>query len=350
MTPASGRVRAFTQAVRNYWWIAAFGGVYFVGGFLAWGGTRGAVVSSGVFLVTGLAGLVAHHRGSWRGRRQMVALILAHQLIGQMVLVWQQAYLPLSDYSATGNPADRDFIIYLVSALIVGTMSMFGGALGAALGLGVHYGLVFDTREAFTFKWAFPVLIAALGNIVSTAFWRLDQAYDQLETLASHDHLTGLLNRRRLVPEFDRVQALARSGGRPLLAVAWDLDDLKPVNDRQGHAAGDALIRRFAEALGTHVRRTTDQRSGDAAFRVGGDEFISLHLDAPDGDALVARVHQAFPAVSAGWVRAEALTLDQAMTRADEALYRHKEARKSRGSTRPLDAHGTARPAGDVLA
>lgn len=336
------RAGAFSHAARNYWFVATFGGVYFAGGFLLWHGSREAVLSSAVFLVFAIVGLAAHTSGRWTSRHAIVAMILAHQLIGEGVLIWQRAFLPLSDYSLTGNPADRDFIIYLVSALIVGTMSMFGGVLGALLGLTAHFGFVFDVHEPVTFKWAFPVLIAMAGVIQSAAFWRLDDAYEQLERLANHDSLTGLLNRRRLVPEFERLQALAGQQQRALLLVAWDLDDLKVVNDRDGHAAGDAYIREFARALGALVRHSGDVRASDAAFRVGGDEFISLHLDAAKGDGVVTRVHGVYASVSAGWVRCESLTLDQALTQADAALYASKHHRKQR-ATAPSDRRAAGR-------
>lgn len=329
MTALPHRTGVFTLAIRNYWWMSTLGGFYFVGGFLAWGGSRGAVVSSGLFLAGAVLGLLVHYLARVEGRVLRIGLILAHQLLGQAVLVWQQAYLPLSDYSSTGDPADRAFLIYLVSSLIVVTMSMFGGLVGAVLGLTAHYGFIFDVNEPFTFKWTFPVLIALVGNIIATAFWQLDEAYDRLEELANHDALTGLLNRHRLPAEYERLQARATETARPLLLVAWDLDDLKPINDARGHAAGDAHLRDFARALRAHVRLASDARSDDAAFRVGGDEFLSLHLDAPDGEVLIDRLHQLFPAVSAGWVRCEGLTLDQALTQADDALYASKERRKA---------------------
>jgi GGDEF domain-containing protein len=79
--------------------------------------------------------------------------------------------------------------------------------------------------------------------------------------------------------------------------------------------------------------RSSESRAGDAAFRIGGDEFISLHADGHSGESILERVRAAFPAVSADWVRAETLTLDQALTRADAALYADKGQRKS-GQTR----------------
>jgi diguanylate cyclase (GGDEF)-like protein len=255
-------------------------------------------------------------------------MIVGHLLLGQAILVWQRAYLPLADYTRSDNPATRDIIIYLVSSLIVGALCMFGGVLGALAGLAMHYAFIFDVHEEFSVKWIFPVFMVLTGGIVSTAFRRLDQAYGQLEVLANNDNLTGLLNRHRLDSEFERLQALATTRGQSLLLVAWDMDDLKQVNDQRGHAEGDTHIRAFASALQAHVRKASDARYGDAAFRVGGDEFISMHLDAPDGEQLLERVHQSYASVSAGWVECKALTLDQALTQADRELYASKDRRK----------------------
>jgi diguanylate cyclase (GGDEF)-like protein len=212
-------------------------------------------------------------------------------------------------------------------------MSMLGGLWGALLGLLGHYAFFFNPHEEFSFKWVFPVLIAGAGAIVSSALWKLDAAYHQLADLATRDTLTGLFNRRRLPEEFARLQHTARAANRPMLLVAWDLDDLKQVNDSQGHAAGDARIRAFAASLQAAVRGDAGARSADVAFRVGGDEFISLHLGAAEGGPLAARVLATRSAVSAGWVRCESMTLDQALTQADHALYANKQQRKASGGT-----------------
>lgn len=328
MTRPTPHHDVFTTAFRNYWWISTLGGLYFVVGFVLWGGTRAAVVSSSIFVVVAACGLALHYLAPSIGRPRRVALIVAHLLIAQLVLVWQQTYLPLTDYTATGDPQARVVLVYLVSTLALCALSMFGGLWVAALGLLLHYGFIFDRHQEFSFTWVFPVLIAMAGAIVSSALWKLDAAYRQLEDLASLDSLTGLLNRSRLSSEFDRLQQCAVTESRPFLVVAWDLDDLKVVNDTRGHAAGDTYLRTFATALRAHLRRDTQHRAGDAAFRVGGDEFISLHLDIDDGQMLLDRVHTAFASVSAGWTRSNTLTLDQALTQADAALYATKERRK----------------------
>jgi diguanylate cyclase (GGDEF)-like protein len=328
MNPSLTRTNVWKVAVRNYWWGSSLIGVYFAGSFWLWGASRAAMLSSGLFLLITLVGLAVQYHINWKERLPRVVLIVGHLLIGQGILVWQKAHLPLTDYTASGNPAIRDLLIYLTSVIAVGAMGMFGGVWGALVGLSMHYLFIFNVHEEYSLKWIFPGIMAIAGCIVSTAFWRLDQAYEQLEDLANQDHLTGLLNRHRLVIEYERLQTLAREMGQPLLLVAWDLDGLKQINDQQGHAAGDAHIRNFASALQASVRKSSDSRYGDAAFRVGGDEFISMHLQAHDGEKLLERIHQSCPFVSAGWVQCHALTLDQALTRADKALYASKERRR----------------------
>lgn len=93
------------------------------------------------------------------------------------------------------------------------------------------------------------------------------QAELKLRYLSSHDILTGIYNRAYFDEELDRL-----SKGRkfPVSIVMVDVDRLKEVNDQQGHAAGDELLRHAAEVLKNAFRRE------DVVARVGGDEFAAL--------------------------------------------------------------------------
>lgn len=110
--------------------------------------------------------------------------------------------------------------------------------------------------------------------------------YDLARHDATHDGLTGLLNRRA----FDEL--LATSAGQsarygwPFTLVLFDLDNFKAVNDRLGHHAGDAVLR----AIGLELRRGL--RNGDMAARVGGDEFamVLANADPASVDRLVGRL------------------------------------------------------------
>ncbi|MBM3485382.1 MAG: GGDEF domain-containing protein [Alphaproteobacteria bacterium] len=100
-----------------------------------------------------------------------------------------------------------------------------------------------------------------------------------LEGLSTTDELTGLLNRRGFIQQLKRVLAGARRYGETGLLIYCDLDNLKRVNDRWGHAAGDALIKRAATTLASSVRES------DIVGRLGGDEFgvILIQTSRRDG-------------------------------------------------------------------
>lgn len=90
---------------------------------------------------------------------------------------------------------------------------------------------------------------------------------DRQQTLARTDELTGLLNRRSMNVELERVLERPRSPADRVALVLIDLDDFKGINDNHGHPIGDAVLQAVAGILRTSVR------GGDLACRIGGDEF-----------------------------------------------------------------------------
>jgi diguanylate cyclase (GGDEF)-like protein len=106
------------------------------------------------------------------------------------------------------------------------------------------------------------------------------EAYDHVRTAASTDALTGLLNHGAMQVRVREEIARAARDEQPLCCVLIDLDDFKQVNDELGHPAGDALLRRVADALRAEVRPY------DQVARYGGDEFV---LVLPGTEEQVAR-------------------------------------------------------------
>jgi diguanylate cyclase (GGDEF)-like protein len=106
------------------------------------------------------------------------------------------------------------------------------------------------------------------------------EAYDDVRTAASTDALTGLLNHGAMQVRVREEIARSERDGQPLCCVLIDLDDFKRVNDELGHPAGDALLRRVADALRAEVRPY------DQVARYGGDEFVIV---LPGTDENVAR-------------------------------------------------------------
>jgi diguanylate cyclase (GGDEF)-like protein len=103
----------------------------------------------------------------------------------------------------------------------------------------------------------------------------------RLRTLASHDSLTGALNRGAFEQRLDAELARSRRTGAPLSLVVFDVDHFKAINDSFGHAAGDAALRGIGDAVVEAMRRS------DVFGRLGGEEFA---LILPDTDVAGAAV------------------------------------------------------------
>ena len=104
-----------------------------------------------------------------------------------------------------------------------------------------------------------------------------------LEALTLADPLTGLGNRRALERELARTMLRSRRLDHPLALLYMDVDDLKHVNDRFGHAAGDETLRAVAHAV-----RHCSREGTDSGYRVGGDEFVLIVLAGRAGSEILA--------------------------------------------------------------
>jgi diguanylate cyclase (GGDEF)-like protein len=168
--------------------------------------------------------------------------------------------------------------------------------------------------------------LRVFANQATTALYAAEQ-FEQMRFLADHDPLTNLLNRRSFVQRLDAEVARSRRYTRPLALVVFDLDELKTVNDTQGHAAGDEALKRVADALRATIR------SGDNAFRIGGDEFAVILPEAEEHDARAAaqRIADELQLAASFGVavcsaECEAGTL---LREADDAMYRMKRRRRA---------------------
>jgi diguanylate cyclase (GGDEF)-like protein len=149
----------------------------------------------------------------------------------------------------------------------------------------------------------------------------------RLRTSAGTDALTGVANRRAWVEFTSRQLARAARSGEPLSVAILDLDDFKEVNDRNGHGAGDALLRDLCASWSRRLRRA------DLLGRYGGDEFV-LCLPATDEHAareLVTALDATHPSSwTAGTATAEGGdTVETLLARADAELYRNKRSRRT---------------------
>ncbi|MDB5494845.1 MAG: Diguanylate cyclase [Phenylobacterium sp.] len=125
-----------------------------------------------------------------------------------------------------------------------------------------------------------PAVQAALATLLTEIddlrgeVGRLKGKLTETEGLADRDALTPLLNRRAFLREVGRIRTFSQRYGAPASLVYFDLDGFKSVNDRYGHAAGDAALRAVAERLLANVRES------DLVGRMGGDEFAVILVQA----------------------------------------------------------------------
>jgi diguanylate cyclase (GGDEF)-like protein len=167
-------------------------------------------------------------------------------------------------------------------------------------------------------------------SLVALLLDRLHGAVEQQTALARTDSLTGLPNRRSFDELARRELARAERLMTPLALAIIDLDDFKLINDRQGHAVGDLVLRQFAATTGRALR------SIDVAARLGGDEFALLlpNVDAGAARLALQRFQKAlldYPlpiGCSVGVAQVVGGDLEDVLRHADDALYRAKASGK----------------------
>nr|WP_218626385.1 GGDEF domain-containing protein [Pseudomonas sp. dw_358] len=170
----------------------------------------------------------------------------------------------------------------------------------------------------------------------------------QLEDLVATDELTSLFNRRHFLRLASRELSALAKGTQHGLALI-DLDHFKRINDVHGHAAGDQVLQTFATVA------TASLRDGDVLARYGGEEFVLLLLDSHAEDLTLCceRLRLAFADARPEGLELDGLSLsvgmtlllpgddlDDALHRADQALYRAKRSGRNRcaAAWEPIDA------------
>jgi diguanylate cyclase (GGDEF)-like protein len=165
----------------------------------------------------------------------------------------------------------------------------------------------------------------------------------ELRLSANTDGLTGAMQRRAFLAEAGRDFARARRRGAPFACLLLDVDHFKTINDRYGHAAGDAALRHIVAVCRSVLRES------DYIGRLGGEEFCVMLPDATSDDALriAERIRHRVaeqPVATAGDLIGMTLSIgvtdmgpqDAAVTamieRADQAMYRSKQAGRNRAT------------------
>ena len=277
--------------------------------------TRLRIVAIAVAIAATCAALAFVVRAARRGREGalliaasclIVVLVAVHDALNRMRLI----------------PETRDLLPVAYAAMLFPHAVVLGRRLSSALSDSERMG-------------------ASLRDLNASLEQRIAERTAELERLATTDPLTGLFNRRHLLRLAEAERARARRHGYPLAVMVLDLDEFKRVNDTHGHEGGDAALGQLTARLATLVR------GHDVMGRWGGEEFVVVlpHLDRDAAGKAGERFREALAVhpivlpdggtlsltVSIGVaVAREGESFEEAIRRADQALYAAKAAGRNR--------------------
>jgi diguanylate cyclase (GGDEF)-like protein len=219
----------------------------------------------------------------------------------------------------------------------------------AQIARSIYFGMLHPEPTNIMLTSAWNVLLLCIGAAIMPALsmaavLMLHEALQiEAEEAANRDFMTGALSRKHLFATGQQFILQAAATRRPLTLLLIDLDHFKTINDTYGHAAGDEVLRAFADMVGEHLR------GRDVLGRLGGEEFAVLLPDASVTSAqlvaerlrLRAQQHQVVSSFGtchysisigvAGWLGGE--SFDQLCQRADQALYQAKNSGRNRVHT-----------------
>ena len=253
--------------------------------------------------------------------------VFAMMVGGASVVVAPRVILPVTGAAAAA---------YLVAVAIGGPSPLTDGAVAV---VGVN------------------IAVLCLVGFVGTAFGREHRrAREEAIRRATEDELTGLRSRRSLFQALEREVFRSQRSARAFCVLMIDLDNLKGINDLQGHLAGDAALRAVGQVINAGIRRI------DTGARFGGDEFVVLlpETDPTGGWVLAEKLRRGIAeagveidgkpvrmSASVGAVSYphDGVTVGEILERADEAMYRSKRAGRDRVSTAESEGPPQSTPA-----
>lgn len=224
-------------------------------------------------------------------------------------------------------------------AVVIPVMHGFVLMLPILLGDLFHAGSGPFASSVWVSVFTVELVLYAVGTVFIIFMLVSEKTVSAHRVAASIDPLTGIFNRRGFAEATKRIIERETGANRPVTVMILDIDHFKSINDRFGHAAGDQVLKEFAQIVTGTLRMT------DLCGRIGGEEFAALLPCAID-EALIAaeRVREAFASadlaidqaaidttVSIGVAGGPAGTeLDVLLAAADTALYKAKRGGRNR--------------------
>ncbi len=231
-------------------------------------------------------------------------------------------------------------VIPFMQYLWLGDRQYLEFAVGLAILLVIEVVLGWAASRQFTEGIGKVVLNQSISQQLELRNVQLAEAVQKLNIIATHDELTGAYNRRFIVDQIDRQHQMFERYGNLCSVVLLDIDLFKQVNDRYGHAVGDAVLIAFVRRLAGELRQE------DFLGRYGGEEFLLVlpMTDQASAQQLTERIREMVsskpmvvqPAslfITASFGVAQVRggeSMDSWLARADRALYRAKESGRNR--------------------
>ena len=300
-------------------------------------------IASGIadLMVCGLCGMVLTAAAGYVYGAIRLYGISAHTRTSPATLIC----LILLSFVAFGRRAEYGIFSVVLSSGIGGNIARIAFPVALTLPFALEAARVKATSSgllgpeyASAIETTLAVLLAF--GLILIMVRRISSLEREIRNLSLRDELTSLYNRRGFYLLAEQALRLAQRSKAPFSVLFVDLDNLKQINDSQGHAVGSEFLREVAELLQRHVRKS------DVLGRVGGDEFVVAGQSTEEAMRYVtqrlvaaavernAQPERAYPfSFSVGHVTSgedEAESLQDLLDRADNAMYitkRHKKAK-----------------------
>jgi diguanylate cyclase (GGDEF)-like protein len=320
--------------------LAAFTHLCFLGLFL-WAGITFMAVVNVASVLCYAWGYVLARRGRVDQTTFVTAVeVVAHAVLATLAIGWDSGFYQYILLNLPVLVVSNVRPLTLKASIGVAVAALYLALDWACRGHGAPIRLPHGVLEG---RYYFNVMatMVILTFLAAVYYHLINQAQSALREMASTDPLTGLRNRRSMSEVIRHEYERQRRSAAPMSLVLCDLDRFKAINDTFGHDAGDVVLQAASRALADGLRQV------DAIARWGGEEFLIMLPDTAPAEAVQVaermrqRVESQRVALPGGHALHATITLgvaavnpqesvEQAIARADAALYRGKAEGRNR--------------------